>query len=74
MSSARKPFAKADIPDIHSESVEELREAFDLFDTKGAGALTWTLQAAEVEDLHDDQPKYIQDRTGQDTKYGNAYA
>lgn len=37
MASARKLFAKADIPDIHAESVEELREAFDLFDTKGAG-------------------------------------
>eukprot|EP00904_Undaria_pinnatifida_P011311 jgi/Undpi1/730/HiC_scaffold_10.g04194.m1 len=39
MSSARKPSAKADIPDIHSESVEELREAFELFDTKGAGEI-----------------------------------
>lgn len=29
--------AKADIPDIHAESIEELREAFDLFDTKGEG-------------------------------------
>lgn len=36
--SSRKAAAKADIPDIHAESVQELREAFDLFDTKGAGA------------------------------------
>lgn len=37
MSSARKQLPKADIPDIHAESVEELREAFDMFDTAGAG-------------------------------------
>ncbi|CAN0445648.1 unnamed protein product, partial [Ectocarpus sp. 12 AP-2014] len=37
--SSRKTAAKADIPDIHPESVEELREAFDLFDTKGAGEI-----------------------------------
>lgn len=40
---ARKTFgtkavkSKADIPDIHAESIEELREAFDLFDIKGVG-------------------------------------
>lgn len=38
MPSSRKEL-KADIPDIHAESIEELREAFDLFDTKGAGML-----------------------------------
>lgn len=35
--SSTKATAKADIPDIHAESVQELREAFDLFDIKGAG-------------------------------------
>lgn len=37
MSKRNKPVAKANIPDIHAESVEELREAFDLFDIKGIG-------------------------------------
>lgn len=37
MSSSQQESTKADIPDIHAESVEELREAFELFDTKGAG-------------------------------------
>lgn len=43
MYNPRKPFAtkavksKADIPDIHAESIEELREAFELFDVKGVG-------------------------------------
>lgn len=40
MSKRNKPFAKANIPDIHAESVEELREAFDLFDVKGVGECT----------------------------------
>eukprot|EP00903_Cladosiphon_okamuranus_P012618 g11805.t1 len=37
--SSRKAAAKADIPDIHAESVQELREAFDMFDTKGTGEI-----------------------------------
>lgn len=36
MPSSRKA-TKADILDIHAEGIEELREAFDLFDTKGKG-------------------------------------
>ncbi len=34
---------KADIPDIHAESVEELREAFDLF-AKGASEYCCSLK------------------------------
>lgn len=37
---ARKSLAhgtRADIPDIHAESIEELREAFDLFDINQVG-------------------------------------
>lgn len=41
---SQKPFGakravklKPDIPDIHAESIEELREAFDLFDIKRVG-------------------------------------
>lgn len=30
---------EADVPDIHAASVDELHEAFDLYDTKGAGKL-----------------------------------
>lgn len=29
--------SKVDVPDMHSESIEELREAFELFDIKGIG-------------------------------------
>lgn len=45
MPSSRKA-AKADIPDIHEETVEELREAFDLFDTKGAGTCSGKQQCS----------------------------
>lgn len=44
--SSRKAAAKADIPDMHAESVQELREAFDLFDTKGTGA--WKINQVDL--------------------------